>query len=383
MGATVFRWDLDKTYLVSDFESLRSLLRVPFERAEDKVAIPGVVALIRGLRRGAEQAGSRPYVFFLTASPPQIGNAIKEKLELDGIGYDGISFKDQVTHLFRGRFDALREQIGYKLSQLLAGGLRLEEGARELLFGDDWESDPFVYSLYADIVAGRLPSSRVFDLLERAHVNEHYIERVVELLGVPRPRTQVDGIFVLRQRHTPDAELAGFRRRLNWFDNYFECALTLYFFHLLDLPAVLKIADGVGLSPHAVAGSFEAVIARGRVPRAALGRVRRALLKSGRSTLLPPASPARALGYGLRRLARPPHLAPKRAEPLPDYETLVEHWSHHGRKQKSRASVQSELVSDPGRTNGSGSVPAADADSATAGNDRTPGDEDTKDDDHG
>lgn len=342
MRATVFRWDLDKTYLASDFESLRSLLRVPFERAEDKVAIPGVIPLIRGLRRTAEQGGSRPYVYFLTASPPQIGSAIKEKLELDGIGYDGIAFKDQVTNLVHWRFDALREQIGYKLSQLLAGGLDMEEGAREVLFGDDWESDPLVYSLYADVIAGRLESARLTDLLRQARVNEHYIERVIELIATPRPRTEVAGIFVLRQRGTPDAGLAGFRRRLTWFDNYFECALTLHFFRLLDLRGVLKVADDVGLSTHEVAGSFEAVVARGRVPRAALGRVRRALLKSERSTLLPPARPLRALGYAVRRLLNPPSLWRKPLEPLPDYDTLVDLWSRHGRRR-----LEEDLTDEP------------------------------------
>ena len=32
----VFRWDLDKTYLVSDFDRFRDLVRVPFQKAEDK-----------------------------------------------------------------------------------------------------------------------------------------------------------------------------------------------------------------------------------------------------------------------------------------------------------------------------------------------------------
>src|SRR5205085_9180526 len=43
-ATVVYRWDLDKTYLKSDFESLRKMMRVPFERAGDKVDEPGVVA---------------------------------------------------------------------------------------------------------------------------------------------------------------------------------------------------------------------------------------------------------------------------------------------------------------------------------------------------
>ena len=148
-----FRWDLDKTYLVSHFESLRGLLAVPFEKGVDKVALPGVAAVIKGLHRNEERHGRNARVFFLSASPPQIGAAIREKLAIDGIRYEGITFKDQVAHLVRGRFDALREQIGYKLDQLLAAAESIPPRAVELLFGDDWESDPFVYSLYSDVLA--------------------------------------------------------------------------------------------------------------------------------------------------------------------------------------------------------------------------------------
>ena len=76
----IFRWDLDKTYLKSEFESLRELVRIPFEKPEDKVAVPGVVPLIRGLRDVAMGAGREVRVYFISASPPQIAKAIKEKL---------------------------------------------------------------------------------------------------------------------------------------------------------------------------------------------------------------------------------------------------------------------------------------------------------------
>lgn len=334
MNTRVFRWDLDKTYLVSDFESLRALLRFPFERAEDKVAIPGVVALIRGLRRSAQAANSRPFVYFVTASPPQIGTAIKEKLDLDGVGYDGIAFKDQMHHLVRGRFDALREQIGYKLTQLLLGAAKMEAGAGEYLFGDDWESDPFVYSLYADIIAGRVDTETTLTILEHAQVSGHYIRQIAELMRVGRPQILIKAIFVLRQRRTPDAELAVFRSRLTWFDNYIECALTLYHYGLLDLEAVLEVARTVGLTPTSIAGSFEAVVARGRVPRSALADVRRVLMAEGLSTAVPRANLFRVLLNRMRRVL-PPRRFARRLEPLPDYATLVHAWTHHARKQRA------------------------------------------------
>ncbi|MFM7140688.1 MAG: hypothetical protein ACKO2K_02065, partial [Alphaproteobacteria bacterium] len=83
----VFRWDLDKTYLRTEFESLRKLVLIPFEAATEKVHLPGVPQLMGGLRRSALARGDRPFVFFLSASPPQIGAEIRKKLALDGIEY--------------------------------------------------------------------------------------------------------------------------------------------------------------------------------------------------------------------------------------------------------------------------------------------------------
>ncbi len=123
------RWDLDKTYLRSEFDSLRSLLRTAFERAEDKVEVPGVAELIRALKAAAERRGSSALVYFVSASPPQIGTAIRKKLALDGVPYDGIVFKDQLAYLKRGQLRNLREHVGFKLAELLRGRLAAPPGA--------------------------------------------------------------------------------------------------------------------------------------------------------------------------------------------------------------------------------------------------------------
>jgi phosphatidate phosphatase APP1 len=114
----IFRWDLDKTYLKSDFESLRELVRIPFEKPEDKVAVPGVVPLIRNLREGP---GREVRIYFMSASPPQIAKAIREKIALDGIVYDGIVFKNQLQHLVRGLRDSRARPKGCARRGILPG----------------------------------------------------------------------------------------------------------------------------------------------------------------------------------------------------------------------------------------------------------------------
>ena len=44
----VFIWDIDKTYLSTQFSSLRGLGRIPLEFAVDKQAIAGMPEVLRG-----------------------------------------------------------------------------------------------------------------------------------------------------------------------------------------------------------------------------------------------------------------------------------------------------------------------------------------------
>ena len=46
----IYRWDLDKTYLQTEFDTLRQLVRTAMQKAHEKKAVPGAAALIRELR---------------------------------------------------------------------------------------------------------------------------------------------------------------------------------------------------------------------------------------------------------------------------------------------------------------------------------------------
>lgn len=333
MRHTVFRFDLDRTYLATDTDSLRALLRVPFERAEDKVAIPGVGELVRSLRQCAEARGERVQLHFLSASPPQIGKAIQDKLKLDGIQFDGIRFKDQMRHIVRGDFSQLREQIGYKLTELLRGAQDMPEGASEYLFGDDWESDAFIYSLYADIVAGRVDAVETRKLLEAVQSDEHYIAQIEGVLSLPRPRFRVAGVFILRARKRRPDELACFGPRLVWFDNYFECSLRMSAAGLLDGETVSRVAAAMRLSPQEIRRSFALVCRRPPSDGAhRYVRGRRSLeLSNGIEDLERGARWQRLKVAWRERMGRAA-LPIEATEVLPHYEALVGRWTHEGVK---------------------------------------------------
>jgi hypothetical protein len=281
----VYRWDLDKTYLKSDFESLRKMVRVPFERAEDKIDEPGVVALIRALKASARAEGRAALVFFISASPPQIGRAIREKLALDGVDYDGIVFKDQMHHLMRGRFRFLREQVGFKLAELLKARLAAPVGAVEFLFGDDWESDPVIYSLYADVVAGRLDPEELGDVLVRLRIDP---ARLVEIKTLSRRVTAhetVRRIFINLERRTPPGRFRLFGTRLVPTFNYFQTAIVLHEEGAVPIAAVTDVGRSLlersGYTREQLRNSLDDLTRRGHLPAAAAGLLRRDLAEAG------------------------------------------------------------------------------------------------------
>src|SRR3989338_2584272 len=100
----IYIWDVDKTYLQTNFESLRGLVQ----------------------------------------------------LLLDGIQHDGIILKDyRRLRKLLGKF-RIKNNFSYKLLCLLTHRLKMPLHSTEILFGDDYERDADVYTLYADILNRKL-----------------------------------------------------------------------------------------------------------------------------------------------------------------------------------------------------------------------------------
>lgn len=192
----IYTWDIDKTYLDTEFHSARDLVRTAFEFAVDKRAIAGTVPLLRGLRRGVEGLAGAVPIYFVSASPPQLRGVIERKMLLDGVEHDGITLKDQFALARRGRFKQMREHVGYKLSALLLNRRFHPRKAHEVLFGDDSEADALVYSLYARAVSGRLRGAALESELERAGVGEEGRAYLRALTDDLEPRDAVRGAFI-------------------------------------------------------------------------------------------------------------------------------------------------------------------------------------------
>ena len=254
----VFRWDLDKTYLRTDFDTIRQLVKTALEKASEKVNVPGTAALMRELKREETR------VLIVSGSPRQMRRVIEDKLRLDGVVWDELVLKDNLGNVLRGRFRSMRNQVGYKLPVLLESRLRYGLAVPETLFGDDAEADAFVYSLYADIVAGRVSRELMSEVMEAARLYPDERGRLLQFFDeLTKAREKAGGlvgvepvrrIFIHLDKLTPPTRFSAYGPRLVPIYNYFQSALVLHGRRAAELALgdQGRARDGAGLrlQPH-------------------------------------------------------------------------------------------------------------------------------------
>lgn len=238
----VFRWDLDKTYLRTEFDTLRELVNIAFESAEDKRTVPGAPQLLRELRGHGEGR-----VFIVSGSPEQLRRRIEAKLRLDGIVWDSLVLKPQLTSILRGRFRQLKDQLGYKLAVLLDTRAHMPAEQEEYMFGDDAEADAFIYSLHCDIGRGLVDGAELQHLLTIAGVYPDVVARIVRLAErVPR---QDFGrkIFIHLDRVSEPKGFLEFGPRVIPIYNYFQAASVLFEENVLSAEGLLRVGADMHL----------------------------------------------------------------------------------------------------------------------------------------
>ncbi|HLV60049.1 MAG TPA: hypothetical protein VKY51_01460 [Fredinandcohnia sp.] len=269
----VYRWDLDKTYLRTDFDTLRGLLRAAREKASAKVNVAGSRALVRALQ---ERPGAR--VAIISGSPRQMRRKLEEKFRLDGVEIDELVLKPNVENIVRGRFRAIRDQVGYKLPALLEGRSRVPSTASETLFGDDAEADAFVYSLYADIVEHRISAAQLSPILELCGVYDDDAERALRFASNLPMGPPIERIFIHLDGYSPPARFEAYGRRVVPIYNYFQAAILLLLDGHIGPGAIVRLAveltQGYGYSLVSLANSFQDLVRRGLARAEDLGAIR-------------------------------------------------------------------------------------------------------------
>lgn len=266
----VYVWDIDKTYLDTHFETLKGLIRTAFEKAFQKRNIPGSGVLVRSLTM--ETGAEKPFpIYFISASPPQMEQKIRAKLELDGIKPYGAFFKDNLRNLKPKYFKRLTQHIGFKLHALLELRIRLKDDVRQVLFGDDSESDALVYSLYSDLCARRLPKDEVARVLDDLHVVDAQKTAIFELQERIPQHDPVEKIYINLANDTDPDYYEKFGRRLLPTFNTFQIALDLFQDKRLTDAQLVRIAQDMilnyGFTSDELGKSFDDLLGRKRLTR--------------------------------------------------------------------------------------------------------------------
>ena len=326
----IARWDLDKTYLRTEFASMRDLVRTALELPFEKRAHPGAASLIRELSKGGSQ------IHILSGSPKQMRKGLEAKLRLDGVAWDSLTLKPNLSNALRLRFRAIKDQLGYKLPALVHARLALrdEDEAVETLFGDDAEADAFVYSLYADILAGRVSRELLSAICTRGRMYEDVYERLVaDVVTLGPVGSVVERILIHLEGQTVPEEFEIYGARVVPFYNYLQAAFVVHDDGRLPALGVLHVAAEL-LTEHrfdgeALARSYLDLAKRGCILGHRLSALTDALDE------VSSAHPARAgLEYMVSKLPefasrivarKPPHA-------MPDYLSIVT--SHNKRRHK-------------------------------------------------
>ncbi|MFK7985121.1 MAG: phosphatase domain-containing protein [Sandaracinaceae bacterium] len=266
----VFRWDLDKTYLRTEFDTVRDLLKLAFESAKEKRTVPGAASLLREIRR-TDPLG----IYIVSGSPEQLRKVLEAKLRLDGIRWDSFTLKPQLSNIVRGKFRFVKDQVAYKLGALLETRIEMPAAVDEYLFGDDAEADAFIYSIYSDMCAGRVDNEVLMGVLREAGVYEDDLPRLVRLASrLPRH----DGgrrIFIHLDRISSPDGFEEFGRRVCPFYNYLQPALVLLDDGALTPLAVIRVAAELvihhAFTADALVASFVDLVNRGQL-RAAVAQ---------------------------------------------------------------------------------------------------------------
>lgn len=337
----VFRWDLDKTYLRTEFDSLRDLWKSALETASDKKAYPGATALLRALR-----AGDGHRICIVSGSPTQMRSVLAAKLALDGVEYDEFVLKDNLRNILRGRFRALRAQIPYKLPALLESRLGCAPAPAETLFGDDAEADAIVYCLYADLLAGRVPIVDLERILEAARAYPDEIARILDLARRVPKGPVVRRIVIHLDRRSPPQGFRRYGSRLVPVYNYFQAALVLYADGVLSARQVMFVAiemiDSGQFEIGTLANSMQDLLRRGRLDRQVALRLAdeaaeaaRAGALSGSPDLPPFETISERFRERVRQLGGAVSLGWTNEDEILDYVALVDE-EHANRRERRR-----------------------------------------------
>ena len=265
----IFVWDLDKTYLDTDFSGFRKILKIVFEQAVKKRNVPGTDQLVRSLARC-----STPFpIFFISASPPQMQEKIYEKWMHDRVEPYGFYSKDNLKNLRFDRWARLTNHIGFKIQALMELRLLISKETKMICWGDDSESDATIYSLFSDICSHKLTDKETVFLLREFDVLSGQIDLILELRDQGDCFDPIHRVYINLAVDTDPEYYRKYGRRLMAVENSFEVALDLFQRGFLNLEGVTEVSknlvESYGFKPFQLEEAYELLAKRSRLSKTA------------------------------------------------------------------------------------------------------------------
>jgi len=247
----IYIFDIDKTYLKTNFETIRGILKVFFESSIDKRAIPGVKKMLLEIRKGAGEGIRLNPIYFISASPVKLKRVLEGKLLIDGIQHDGIVLKDYRRMQKEVGKLRLKKNFTYKLVSLMRNRINMPVHSKEFLFGDDYEKDADVYSLYAKILSGHVDDEEIRWHLKREALIPNEVSCVINAMHAVQKHTNhqdiVQKIFIHMIRKRPVNYFSQFGDLLIPTHNYLQTAAILFEMGKISKQGFYRIANSFNL----------------------------------------------------------------------------------------------------------------------------------------
>jgi hypothetical protein len=179
---------------------------------------------------------------------------------LDGVEFDGITFKDWWQIMKQGRPKRFLDQVGFKVCALLEGRQR-RPLASEYLFGDDAESDADAFFLYATLINERLSEKDVAGRMAEAGMREDNQRCAFALLDrLPEKRGKVKKVFIHLEKRTPPEQFERFAPLLSPVRGGFQLSLALFSLGLVDEDTVRQCREAISPAAQAPDPDLEPLI---------------------------------------------------------------------------------------------------------------------------
>ena len=134
-------------------------------------------------------------------------------------------------------------QIQMQTKILMQMRIRLKDNVRQILWGDDSESDAVIYSLYSDICARRRSKDELKAILRHFHVVGSQMDTIFSLQEQIPADDPVEKIYINLADDTDSEYYLKFGRRLMPSFNSFQTALDLHQDRRLGFDQLLSVAQ--------------------------------------------------------------------------------------------------------------------------------------------